>query len=924
MKKATILFAMVLFSAAGYSQVNSGLLTTLSAIAGMRDRFPIEKLYLQLDKPYYSLGDTLRFKAYLLNADFLKPSKRSGLLYVELANNSNKIVKRITIRLALGIGWADIALRGKNIPEGAYTLRAYTNWMENFGDDYIYKKSFYISSVNGSSTLVKANFKLENGIGKDKVTANLSFTGLNDKPKQQKDIRLTIKQADKTLFKEQANTGAEGNVQLNFDVPEKSAIKNVNIHAQDMSTGADTTALIIPININRVENTDLQFMPEGGNLVAGLTARIGFKAINGDGKGIAISGKIIDSKQKEVATFKSTHTGMGVFELTPQAGESYTAAAILSNGTIKIYALPKVNTTGTALSVNSKSKDALELTIAATPDLLTAATTYYLVGQTRGVVCYSSVINFKGAEVKKIITTDLFPTGIAHFTLFTSYNRPLNERIFYIDHQDNLQIAVNTDKPNYNLRDSIGLTIQTNGKDGKPIRGNFSVAVTDDSQINTDSLTDNIVSNMLLASDLKGTVEEPGYYFNEKNADRAAALDNLLLTQGWVGYDWKQVFAPTQKPQYDAETDFIVKGHASNIFNKPVANTEVMLISTKPTILLNTKTDKDGMFTFKDFPRLDTINFRIQTKRTLNIGVNVDVFAPAEITATKNMPLPWYVNSDSIMVNYAKKKKIEWDESYDARNTILLKEVEIKAKQPEPLYLNRLLIQMDEEEIRNARPGKKPLTLHQLLNQQEDLSQMHLRLIVDGQRTTHLQFTHTTQPGVKYDIMDEPPPEKVPDESPEVLGLLDHLMTEDIKGFSAKKILVPVLIVIPFTDPPIKIERMLTYLQVSVTTNIKFGDDAIPPGDFVYRPMPISWPRQFYSPRYTVNSTPIGKDRRSTIFWVPNLVTDASGKADLSFYSADLRGSYTVIIEGTDMNGNLGFNRKKIKIGSGSGSTPAK
>src|SRR5882757_7038358 len=110
MKRIVIIYSVLsLLSATVFGQVNSGLLTTISAIAGMRDRFPIEKLHLQLDKPYYALGDTLRFKAYLLNADFLKPSIRSGLLYVEMDAADGKLMKRIMVPLIQGLGWGDMA-----------------------------------------------------------------------------------------------------------------------------------------------------------------------------------------------------------------------------------------------------------------------------------------------------------------------------------------------------------------------------------------------------------------------------------------------------------------------------------------------------------------------------------------------------------------------------------------------------------------------------------------------------------------------------------------------------------------------------------------------------------------------------------------------------------------------------------------------
>jgi hypothetical protein len=57
-----------------------------------------------------------------------------------------------------------------------------------------------------------------------------------------------------------------------------------------------------------------------------------------------------------------------------------------------------------------------------------------------------------------------------------------------------------------------------------------------------------------------------------------------------------------------------------------------------------------------------------------------------------------------------------------------------------------------------------------------------------------------------------------------------------------------------------------------------------------------------------------GSDLRSTIYWAPNVVTDEAGRASLSFYSADKPGTYNVIIEGTDLNGNVGCYRQKIKI----------
>ena len=58
----------------------------------------------------------------------------------------------------------------------------------------------------------------------------------------------------------------------------------------------------------------------------------------------------------------------------------------------------------------------------------------------------------------------------------------------------------------------------------------------------------------------------------------------------------------------------------------------------------------------------------------------------------------------------------------------------------------------------------------------------------------------------------------------------------------------------------------------------------------------------------------MGTDLRSTIHWEPNVITDKDGKATVSFFSADKPADYTVIMEGTDLNGSLGYQRKKLKV----------
>jgi hypothetical protein len=86
------------------------------------------------------------------------------------------------------------------------------------------------------------------------------------------------------------------------------------------------------------------------------------------------------------------------------------------------------------------------------------------------------------------------------------------------------------------------------------------------------------------------------------------------------------------------------------------------------------------------------------------------------------------------------------------------------------------------------------------------------------------------------------------------------------------------------------------------------------PGTYLYKPLAATLPKQFYRPKYNTKSVITGTHLRSTIHWEPNIVTDTAGKATVSFYSADKPATYTITIEGSDLNGSLGFKQKKIQV----------
>jgi hypothetical protein len=921
LKRLCLLALILLCTKFAFCQSKAGLDSLIKSAESFRKQLPIEKLYLRLDKPGYTQGDTIWFKAYLFDADYFKSSPRSGLLYVELDDN-NRPIKRMMIPVISGLSWGNIALDDRDVPPGAYTLRAYTSWMLNFGEDYVFKKNIFISPLDGLPRVVKTAFRETAADGKSNIDARLQLLNISGEPQRLKDIQFQVTDGKRSLLKNKSPTDVDGKVSLNFSLSaERARSKNLLIQAREVVNGDTTAALNIPVNLNKPENTDLQLMPEGGSLTAGMVNRIGFKAIAEDGKSANVSGKIVNDKQQTVATFRSLHAGMGSFEFTPQVGETYTAAMDLQNGASKNYPLPAVQPIGTNLRIDKLGPDSLQVRVAVRDD---ASAGYYLIGESRGVICYAAYVPPGSLTVNKHMATGIFPTGVARFTLLNLAGEPRNERILYIDHQDALKIDAGTDKPVFAPHDSVALHLSVADKAGKPVRGSFSVAVTDDSQVQTDSTESNIINSMLFSADLKGTVEGPGYYFTGNNPEKAAALDNLLLTQGWVGYNWKQLAAAKTALRFAAEPQFTIQGRVSNIFNKPVEKSGVTLFSRKPVILMDTVTDKNGRFVFKDIAPIDTPVFLIQARnkrgRSFNVGVDVDEFKPPVFVPAERV-MPWYVNSDTLLLQKINKQIATRQEAEKLYGHVL-KTVHVKDKRiitgSKNLNGSGEADQiLDEADMDKA--GKQ--TLADLLEKR--IKGYHLTGLWSPSPFKRPVFTYYMIKDKKirfvFDGMDVEWFYNGSSKGPEgqeryqfLRTYLEYYAAEDIKGievmYSAKyggayssKLL-----------PPLDYGSQIVYVEI--TTRSGSGPFMKKtPGMYIYKPLPFTLPKQFYRPRYNVRNSNL-PDLRSTIHWQPSVITDTAGKATVSFYSAGKAATYHIIIEGADMNGQLGYFRKQIQV----------
>ncbi|MDQ7948004.1 MAG: hypothetical protein REI93_04145 [Pedobacter sp.] len=655
---------------------------------------------------------------------------------------------------------------------------------------------------------------------------------------------------------------------------------------------------------------DFQFLPESGAWISGAYQKMAFKAVASHGKGIPLTGTIYDSKQVKVCDFKSNDKGMGFFSLTPADGETYTAKINTAFGEFT-KSLPKSQATGTAIGVKMQA-DSVVFTVMST----LPATPLILLGNARGTVIFSAAISpgTSGRIIK--IAKSNFPSGVAQVLLMDDRFQVRNERNFFLNFQDALQLELSSPSVQYVKRDRIPLQLMANDSEGNPISGSFSVAITADDQVRKDTLNDaHILSYLLLGAELKGEIEDPGSYFSRKDAQLQNDIDALLLTQGWVGH--LQQNMPDLK--FKAEKDFAITGKVTNLLNKPVSDAKIILLGKNKSFLMrDTLTNAQGEFIFDQFPLLDSASFVIQAlnakgkKGTLGITVNEFTHPPFYLQKS-NLPLNESAEKDSVDHHYI-SLKAEADR-FAINHGITLKEVKITGKRAVPGSKNlngqgnssqlltekdllplakRTLYEVLQDKIKGFREGprKKSYVMDFFINSDR------AKFIIDGIELDFFYDESISRGNTDYYNF--------------VKSYLTYFNAEDIRGIETMEMGLSFRYKARYGNP--LSDELISYIEVTTKTGsgplLKKSANL-----YLIRPLNYGNARVFYEPKYnSTNRSSIRPDYRSTIYWNPNVMTDEKGLANFSFFSADRKGTYTIWVEGADMQGKIGIKTMKMEI----------
>ena len=438
---------------------------------------PQEKVYVHMDNTCYFQGDTIWFTAYLKETASGKPSDISGVLYVELLNNDGYLVERKLIEMKEGRGNGFFALNHQIQYSGFYELRAYTRWQLNWG---IFEHDH--SYVNSLMFMDKES---EEEYYRDYEKLYSRVFPVYDKPAVPGDYtrEMTLRVLRRTF-------------KTDMDEKERKPL--------------------------------LTLFPEGGNLVAGIENRVAFEAAMSDGE--QLEGTLVFGND----SVKTVNRGRGVFTIIPEKGMEREVAFTSSTGKTVTAKLPKPEEQGVAVQISQEGDSAIVTMNLAGLDPDSLALTVMREGMLEDYKVLSEGLCMKIGGLKP---------GVHQATVFDTQGRVYADRLFFVTKPDLAEPTLAVSGLQYkNLPyQPVNLSLKASPASGG-VKGSFlSVAVRDESQ--ADALFDNgnIMTEMLLSSEVKGFIPNPDWFFEKDDEEHRQALDLLMMTQGWRRFVWRHM-----------------------------------------------------------------------------------------------------------------------------------------------------------------------------------------------------------------------------------------------------------------------------------------------------------------------------------------------------------------------------------------------
>jgi hypothetical protein len=644
---------------------------------------------------------------------------------------------------------------------------------------------------------------------------------------------------------------------------------------------------------------DVQFLPESGTLLEGLTNKVGIKAIDANGKGLRLSGEIIDENGVLIKTFELNKLGMGSVLLDITRNIKLNCRINLTGEQQLIYPLPLAEKQGIIAQVN-QNNDKLFLRVATNRQTFVNDQFFYLMVHNKGLVQFIFSIELDPETKDKRIDLDKseFMNGVNCLTIFNEEFEPVAERLFYVENSTIKGSLIN----DFSFgNDTLSIDLTSLNSDGKPVSANLSLSVLP-GRSSANNFSNSLMSEVLLKPGLNGFIENPNFYFEYKDSVRLNDLDNLLITQGWRKYNWQHIKDSTSNTLvYEIENGFTLSGQVerwSKIRSK--SDYQVFLHSSDKRVFKLSTVDSLGRFSFSNLSFFDSTQVYINVLN--NKGKNTANKVNASVTPIYTCVSP-IQKPKNILTNV--KTNILMPTNFFSSD-IMIEEVNVYDKKPSPPNASNIFNASESKTFTiTDETVDKYRTIDDILRQEFGVSKvMMVHPVTKKPYLTYYMNRGLNSINLPYQVM------LIIDDIPIGMNGLKNQWEDlsvycslsDIESISVNKTgfglggrgVDGAIIVKTRTTP------VFSQLAQTIVNKLEVRG--------------YSAPVTYYSPKYKVLPSDPDYLKYATIFWQPNVLTDLEGNTTVKFAIPSELNSFEIRIEGFADSGAIFLENKTISI----------
>lgn len=745
-----------------------------------------EKIHFHFDKSMYFSGDSIWFKAYLLEGNL--PAELSKSLYLNWYNDNGSLIQTTAVPIIEGTALGQFSIPNDYRYAHLY-LKAYTKWMLNFDSVFQFEKTFSIIC--------------------DSMSAN--------------------HQSEKTL-------------------------------------------------------THLEFFAEGGNLVAGLPNKIAFKANDQWGNPVKLKGVINNKVGDTLCELNEVHDGMGYFFLKPQYGEAYSVAWKDEWGNEGISQLPEALKSGITLQLGIAGKSR-NFNINGAPTS-SDKNNFTVIGTMYNTEVFKIQKSMNGGVIRGTIPTENLPSGLLTITVFDFQMIPLVERITFINNEDyTFSASLNILQKGIGNRqkNEIEITIPDS------LFANLSISITDD-HVPFDSMQ-NITSNLLLSSELRGKIYNAAYYFQNNSDSIARNLDLVMLTHGWRKIKWEAITQNKWSSKLFPRDSsyFTIAGNLKGVDPSRVKNENKIVLMFKQdgeNKVYTLPFENDGSFKDPSIILFDTAQIFYQLPQFAGGKAKLEFYPNQFPIAANTLPsLPSIKNSSTNVPNFLMK---QWHEGVAEKDLI------------KPKILDEVVIQKKKSRV-------------------EELEERYVNSYFAGGYALQFDLTDGPLPNPHQDALtylrSRVPGLSIAYNLGEPVGAFRregrvslYLNEVSVDAAMLKTFPLSDIAYIKVFNPPFvasgngeKGGAISIYLRKGA--DINYTSKGLPTNTLAG----YSLVREFYNPEYEApKNIESPTDRRTTLYWNPEILFQpGTNTAKIIFYNNDVSNGFKVVVEGMTNQGKL-------------------